>query len=62
MKITAKTGFLRLGDDLISVSEVKMVTGSGSDLEMTVTFASRTQPLIRTTGKEQDRCLLRSGS
>ncbi len=47
MGLKAQAGFLKLGEDFVSVSEVKLLTDGGSDLEMTVTFASRTQSLIR---------------
>jgi hypothetical protein len=49
MELESQAGFLKLGDDFVSITEVKILTGNGSDLEMTVTFASRTQPLTRLT-------------
>ncbi len=47
MKLESQAGFLKLGDEFVSITEVKILAGNGSDLEMTVTFASRTQPLMR---------------
>ncbi len=48
MGLMAEAGFLKLGDELVSIADMKLLTGEGSDLEMTVTFASKTQPLVRT--------------